>query len=213
MQNHVRALDDAVVVVDDDPEVRDSLRWLVESARLSVETYGSAEEFLERANLARCGCLVLDVRMPGMSGLALQRELGRRGMAIPTIFITAYADVHMAVRACRAGAVDYMEKPYDDGVLLTRIRAALARARLLAKADVGSTAFSARLLTLTGREREILSHVIAGKTSKEMGADLGVSPRTIEVHRGRLMTKLDVDSVAVLVRRYVQAGDALAGAA
>ena len=203
----------SVFVVDDDPEVRDSLRWLLESADLAVETYPSAEALLEEGDVSRCDCLLLDVRMPGMGGLSLQRELVASGVAPPIIFISAYGDVPLAVRACKAGAVDFLTKPCDHNVLLRRVRETLARSQATREQDDEVTGFSARLQTLTPREREILTLVVAGKTSKAISADLGVSHRTVEVHRARLMGKLGVDSVALLVRLFLMASGVVAGSA
>jgi FixJ family two-component response regulator len=193
-----------VFVVDDDPAMRESLRWLLESVSLPVETFASAEEFLDDFDSARAGCLVLDVRMPGMSGLALQQELVSRGASIPVVFITAYGDIPLAVRACKAGAVDFIEKPFSDRRLLDLVREALDRdqAASAEKAELG--VFAVRMTSLTAREREIMDLVVEGMTNKDMAAALGVSPRTVEVHRARLMTKLGVDSVASLVRLYLK---------
>jgi FixJ family two-component response regulator len=194
---------DTVFVVDDDPRMRDSLRWLLTAANLAVETFASAEEFLNVPDVSRGGCLVLDVSMPGMSGLLLQQELAARKVPIPIIFITAYGDVGLAVRAGRAGAADFISKPYDDRVLLQRIREVLAAARQGPPKDTEGARFSAALGTLSPREREVLALIVAGRTSKEMAHELGVSPRTIDVHRARLKGKLGVDSVAALVRLFL----------
>lgn len=194
-----------VFVVDDDHAMRDSLRYLLESVKLRCETYASAEEFLERFTNSGNGCLLLDVRMPGMSGLALQQELAARGVSIPIIFVTAHGDVPLAVRACKAGAMDFIEKPFSDGLLLELVRAALAKDRAEGEEKEELATFVGRMASVTAREHEIMDKVVAGRTNKEMAMELGVSPRTIEVHRARLMDKLGVDSVATLVRLYLRA--------
>jgi two-component system response regulator FixJ len=189
-----------VFVVDDGPAMRESLRWLVEAVGLSVETYASPEEFLERFDASKPGCLLLDVKMPSMNGLEVQQELAARGALTPIIFLTAYGDVPVAVRACQAGAFDFIEKPFSDDVVLTAIRKALAKDRLLRHRRKEEVEFAERTAILTPRERDVMTRVMAGKTNNDMALELGVSPRTIEVHRGHLMTKLGADSVADLVR-------------
>ena len=189
-----------VFVVDDGPAMRESLRWLLEAVGLSVETYASPEEFLEHFDASKPGCLLLDVKMPSMNGLEVQQELTARGALTPIIFLTAYGDVPLAVRACQAGALDFIEKPFSDDVLLTAIRKALAKDRLVRRRRMDEVEFAERTSLLTPRERDVMTRVMAGKTNKDMAWELGVSPRTIEVHRGRLMTKLKADSVADLVR-------------
>jgi FixJ family two-component response regulator len=195
-----------VFVVDDDPSIRESLRWLLESVELGVETYESAEDFLDGYDTSTHGCLLLDVRMPGMSGLSLQKELQSRGIGMPIIFITGHGDVPLAVRACKAGALDFIEKPFSDQRLLDLVREALEKERAVAAVRAEVTAFRERLASLTGREREIMDLVADGRTNREMAAALGVSPRTVEVHRARLTDKLGVDSVATLVRMLIAAG-------
>jgi FixJ family two-component response regulator len=194
-----------VFVVDDDPAIRESLRFLLESVALPVETFGSAEEFLDRFNASWGGCLLLDVKMPGMSGLALQQELAGRGVSIPIVFITAHGDIPLAVRACKAGALHFIEKPFSDAQLLQLVREGLARDQATAAEKSELAQFVMRLASLTARETEILDLVVAGKTNKETATELGVSPRTVEVHRARLMTKLGMDSVATLVRLRLRA--------
>lgn len=194
-----------VFVVDDDHAMRDSLRYLLESVQLRCEAYASAEEFLENFDNSGNGCLLLDVRMPGMSGLALQQELAVRGASIPIIFLTAHGDVPLAVRACKAGAVDFLEKPFSDGLLLELVREALAKDRAACEDKAEVSDFVARMASLTAREREIMGRVVEGRTNKEMATELNVSPRTIEVHRARLMDKLSVESVATLVRLHLRA--------
>jgi two-component system, LuxR family, response regulator FixJ len=195
-----------VFLVDDEQAVRDSLRWLLESVGLSVRSYATATDFLHDYDAAQPGCLVLDVRMPGMSGLDLQEELARRGAALPTIVITAYAEVPMAVRAVKAGAVDFIQKPFSDQLLLDRVRQALEIDRQDREARQRREEARRRLATLTARERDVLELVAAGRSNKEAAATLGVATKTIEVHRARVMEKMQVDSVAELVLACIQAG-------
>ena len=192
--------DPTVYVVDDDPAMRSSLRWLIESVGLSVRTCSSAQEFLRTYQPSDPGCLVLDVRMPGMSGLDLQAELAARKIHIPILIITGYAEVPLAVRAMKAGAFDFIEKPFSDQTLLDRIRAAVAldesaRRRRAARAEV-----EARLRLLTARERDVLDRVITGKSNKVIAAELVLSTKTVEVHRAHVMEKLKADSLADLIR-------------
>jgi two-component system, LuxR family, response regulator FixJ len=189
-----------VFVVDDDPAVRDSLRWLLQSVDLAVETFATGEAFLEAYDPARPGCLVLDVRMPGMSGLRLQEELGKRGITLPVIVITGYAEVQTAVRALKTGAFDFIEKPYSDEVLLECIHRAIETDREAREVEALRTELAGRFALLTPREREVMELVTAGKANKVIAADLGLSPKTVEVHRAAVMDKMGADSVAELVR-------------
>jgi len=195
-----------VFVVDDDRAMRDSLRWLLESIGLSVRTYGTAADFLSDHDPAQPGCLVLDVRMPGMSGLDLQAELAKRGSELPTIVVTGHAEVAMAVRAVKAGALDFIEKPFSDQLLLDRVRQALEIDRQSREVRVRREDARRRLASLSAREREVLSLVAAGKANKEIAAALGLSPKTVEVHRAHVMSKMAVDSLAELIRVAILAG-------
>jgi two-component system response regulator FixJ len=195
-----------VFVVDDDRAMRDSLRWLLESVGLTVRTYSTAAAFLREYEPAQPGCLVLDVRMPGMSGLDLQAELVRRGAGLPTIVVTGHAEVPMAVRAVKAGAVDFIEKPFSDQHLLDRVRQALEIDRLEREVRHRREAARRRLESLTARERQVLGLVVAGKANKEIAATLGLSPKTVEVHRAHVMSKMAVDSLAELIRVALLAG-------
>jgi len=189
-----------VFVVDDDAAVRDSIAELLESVDLQAECYASATAFLEGFEAERAGCLVLDVRMPGMSGLVLQETLKTLGERIPIIIITGHGDVPMAVEAMRNGAVDFIQKPYREQALLDSINAALlidAEARQKSQDAAGQ--FDERLFELTEREIEVLEHLRAGKTSKEIARALGISPRTAEAHRRNLLHKLEFDSVKALL--------------
>jgi two-component system, LuxR family, response regulator FixJ len=189
-----------VFVVDDDPAMRDSLRWLIESTGLSVETFADAQTFLARIRPDLPGCLVLDVRMPGMSGLDLQAELARRGVGLPTIVVTGHAEVPMAVRAVKAGAIDFIEKPFSDQLLLDRVRQGIEMDRLERDGRARRADVLRRMSLLTQREREVLDLVVAGRANKEIAATLRLSPKTIEVHRSHVMEKMQASSVAELVR-------------
>ena len=197
-----------VFVVDDNFSVRKSLHALLESAGLAVETYASGDEFLAAYDPQRPGCLVLDVRLHHSSGLDLQDELRRRQATLPIIVLTGHGNVPTSVRALKAGAVDFLQKPAPPKLLLERVRAALDIDR---QARAGSTARAAvmeRLAHLTPREREVMELLIAGKTSKEIAAVLHVSVRTVEGHRRLVLSKMDVSSATQLVRTVLSARDA-----
>jgi FixJ family two-component response regulator len=189
-----------VHIVDDDEAVRSSLRFLIRSVGLQGQAFDSAVDFLKSYDPRQPGCLLLDVRMPGMSGLDLQQELNRRGATIPVIFITGHGDVPMAVAAMQCGAFDFLQKPFRDQDLLDRVQRAMARdaesrGRLAARAEI-----KARLATLTPRESEVMRLVTSGKANKVVGAELGVSQRTVEIHRAHVMEKMRAGSLAELVR-------------
>jgi len=196
-----------VFVVDDDRAMRDSLSWLLDSVGLRVRSYATAAEFLADHDPAQPGCLVLDVRMPGMSGLDLQAELARRGVELPTIVITGHAEVSMAVRAVKAGALDFIEKPFSDQLLLDRVRQALEIDLEVREVRRRREDALRRLATLTAREREVLDLVVAGKANKEIASALGLSTKTVEVHRAHVMSKMCVDSLAELIRITLLAGE------
>jgi two-component system, LuxR family, response regulator FixJ len=189
-----------VFVVDDDPAMRDSLRWLIESTGLLVETFADAQTFLARIRPEVPGCLVLDIRMPGLSGLDLQSELARRGIGLPTIVVTGHAEVPMAVRAVKAGAIDFIEKPFSDQLLLDRVRQGIDMDRRQRDGRERRGEVLRRLGLLTQREREVLDLVVAGRANKEIAATLHLSPKTVEVHRAHVMEKMQASSVAELVR-------------
>lgn len=198
-----------VHVIDDDDAVRDSLLFLLESADLEARGYASALRFLEAApSLAGTpGCIVTDVRMPEMDGLTLQEEVRQRGLGLPVIVITGHGDVPIAVSAMKAGAVDFLEKPFEDEALLDAVERALHGSQPAAAASVPfDPALAARLETLTEREREVLDGIVAGHANKVIARDLGISPRTVEVHRARVMEKMQAQSVADLVRMAIAAG-------
>ncbi|HXV40433.1 MAG TPA: response regulator transcription factor [Steroidobacteraceae bacterium] len=195
-----------VFVVDDDEGVRSALALLLKSMGQPAATYASAADFLADYEPERPGCALLDVRMPGMSGLELQDELNRRGVVLPVIFITGHGDVPMAVEAMQRGAFDFLQKPFGDDDLAVRIRRALARDRELRAAIGEKSQIRARLARLTPRERQVLELVAAGKPNKVMAAELGVSQRTVEIHRAHVMKKMGASSLAQLVRMRLIAG-------
>jgi FixJ family two-component response regulator len=194
--------DDAplVHVVDDDPAMRDSIAFLVSSVGYACHTHVSAEAFLATWTAGRPACLVVDVRMPGMSGLELQRLLVEQGATLGVVFITGHGDVPMAVRAIRGGAVDFLEKPFNDQRLLDRIGEALRFSTEATAAALGRAAVDARLARLTARERAVLDLVVAGKPNKVIAAELEISIKTVEVHRHNVMDKMQAASVAELAR-------------
>lgn len=190
----------SVYVVDDDDAVRSSLRLLLKSVGIPAVSFGSARDFLAAYDPDVPGCLVLDVRMPGMSGLELQEELNHRGAIIPVIFITGHGDIPMAVEAMQHGAFDFLQKPFRDQDLIDRVQRALAAdTRNRAALDEGHQ-IAERFESLTPREREVLALVTQGKANKVMAGDLGVSQRTVEIHRARVMEKMGANSLAQLVR-------------
>ncbi|MEN9503706.1 MAG: hypothetical protein RI964_2991 [Pseudomonadota bacterium] len=188
-----------VFIVDDDPAVRDSLRWLLESAQMRVTTFESAEAFLRYYTMYMVGCLVLDVRMSGMSGLQLQQCLSTQKHALPIIFITGHGDIPMAVRAMRAGAMYFLEKPFDDQILLDYVQEALDRDRENQPARIRLAMLQARIANLTEREREVMDLVINNHSNKEIAEKLGVSVKTVEFHRSHMMEKMHAQSLIDLV--------------
>jgi FixJ family two-component response regulator len=195
-----------VNIVDDDAGVRTSIGMLLKSVGIPSSIYASAREFLDAHDASRPGCLVLDIRMPGMSGLELQQQLNLRGAVIPVIFMTGHGDIPMAVEAMQHGAFDFLQKPFRDQDLLDRIQKAIARDAQL-RLSLGEHArIRARLETLTAREREVLDLLIQGKQNKAVAQVLDVSPRTVEIHRARVMEKMEAQSVAELVRMMLDLG-------
>jgi len=189
-----------VFVIDDDEAVRDSLRLLLKSVGLPVRTCASAQEFLPNYNPRQAGCLVLDIRMPGMSGLELQQQLNVHGAPIPVIFVTGHGDIPMAVEAMQHGAFDFLQKPFRDQDLIDRVQRALERDAAVRAQLQATDRIREHMAALTPREREVLELVTAGKPNKVMAGDLGVSQRTIEIHRARVMEKMQAHSLAQLVR-------------
>lgn len=189
-----------VFVVDDDPAMRDSLAWLLESVGLSCRLFGCASDFLAACDPEQPGCLLLDVRMPGMSGMELLQRLKRANIGLPVIILTGHGDVPMAVRAIQEGALDFLTKPYNSQCLLERVHEALERDRR-ARSERGQIdRLQGFFTTLTQREREIMEGVVAGKSSKLIARELGISPKTVDNHRNRVMKKLGVHNVAELVQ-------------
>ena len=189
-----------VFIIDDDPAVRDAISLLLQTEGLAVAAFPSAAAFLESGAAQRPGCLVLDVRMPGMSGLDLQKRLRAQGCRTPILFVTGHGDVPMAIRAMKGGAFDFIEKPFQGEPLVQRIREALAldtrqRTRQARRDDA-----TARLALLSAREREVLDRVAAGQYNKVIAAELGISLSTVEIHRKRVMEKLHAESLADLIR-------------
>ena len=189
-----------VMVVDDDAGVRNAMRLLLKSVGLNCQLFNSAQEFLSAYQPAQQGCMVLDIRMPGMSGLELQQELNLRGAVIPVIFMTGHGDIPMAVEAMQHGAFDFLQKPFRDQDLLDRIQRAITKDAERRKSLGEHTRIRAHLEALTPREREVLDLMILGNQNKAIAQQLGVSPRTVEIHRARVMEKMGAHSVAELVR-------------
>jgi two-component system, LuxR family, response regulator FixJ len=192
-----------VYLVDDDDAAREYVRWLLESAGWQVRAYDGAQGFLDDYDPTCPGCLVTDVRMPGISGLDLQRELAARSIRLPIIMISAFSEVPMAVRAMRDGALDFLEKPFDGQTLLDRVRAALEAEQRHREDQVERDAVAAGFAKLTPRQRAVLAGLTEGKPSKIIAAELGVSPRTVDVHRFRLMHQLGAQSLPDLFRRVL----------
>ena len=202
--------DEYVFVVDDDADIRDSMRLLLEVAGFKVRSYTSARQFLDD-EASRHGCLVADIRMPDMSGLELQEEVARRHLDLPVIIMTGHGDVPLAVRAMKAGAVDFLEKPFDDEKMLSSVRRAL---------EIGSRARSRNaevitaknlLASLTPRERGVLDKLVQGRSNKVVAFELGISPRTVEIHRAHIMGKMEASSLSDLVRMVLAAEQASNG--
>lgn len=194
-----------VFVVDDDEGVRDSLVMLLRLAGHQVKPFESAVRFLADARPQRGDCLIVDIRMPEMDGLALQRELIRRNSPLPVIVVTGHGDVPLAVQAMKAGAVDFLEKPFAREPLLSAVKRALDRAANPAASHAAAVEIETRVAQLTEREREVYELVVAGKQSKEIAYQLGASPRTIEIHRARVMQKMQARTVQDLVRMAIAA--------
>jgi len=191
---------ETVFVVDDDEAVRDSLRWLLEANGYHVRGFASAEEFLSHYNGHQVGCLILDVRMPGMSGLELQEKLVENRFNIPIIFVTGHGDVPMAVDTMKKGAMDFIEKPFDEAELRAQVERMLSKARQDANSQREQQAAEDLLSKLTSREHQVLERIIAGRLNKQIADDLGISIKTVEAHRANIMEKLNVNTVADLLR-------------
>ncbi len=195
-----------VFVVDDDAALREALVLVMSSVGLAAEAYVSAEDFLNAYDPRRPGCLVLDVRMPGMGGLALQERLAARGIDLPIIFLTGHADVRMSVRAMKGRAFGFLEKPFNDQELLDQIRECLNGVVRTRQERDAAAEVAARIASLTDRERDVLERIVEGKANKVIAVELEISEKTVESHRARLMKKLAVRSLAALIRTAVKAG-------
>jgi two-component system response regulator FixJ len=191
--------DDHVFVVDDDADIRDSMRMLLEVAGFKVRSYNSAKHFLAD-DYPKHGCLIADIRMPDMSGLELQVEVTRRHIDLPVIIITGHGDVPLAVQAMKAGAVDFIEKPFDDDLMLTSVKRAMEAGSRARERAAESKAAKDLLSSLTPRERGVLDKLVQGRSNKVVAYELGISPRTVEIHRAHIMSKMDASSLSDLVR-------------
>lgn len=199
--------DTVVYVIDDDDAARESLEFLLRSANLSVTAYDSATMFLRALPQISYGCIVTDVRMPGLSGIELLRHLRDAGLSLPVIVVTGHGDVPIAVEAMKLGAVDFFEKPFDGDKMVAAVRSALSNSRQDADRDAERRELQDRLATLTPRERDVLKGLVAGKPNKVIAYNLGISPRTVEIYRANVMTKMKSGSLSELVRMTLHAGD------
>lgn len=195
-----------VHVIDDDDAARDSLAFLLTANGVAAETYESAQTFLETNGSAVAGCIVTDIRMPGMTGLELLHRLKEMLVPAPVILITGHGDIPLAVEAMKAGAADFFEKPYDDQALLKAIRESLASAGSGAASESNRAEIATRIAGLSGREKDVMNGLLAGKSNKAIAADLDISPRTVEIYRANVMSKMNADSLPSLVRMAVRAG-------
>jgi two-component system response regulator FixJ len=199
--------DAAVVhVVDDDEAMRQSMAFLLRTANIQVQTYEAAADFLNALPQAKAGCVVTDVRMPGMSGIELLHRLRKLKVSMPVIVITGHGDVPLAVEAMKGGAMDFIEKPFDDEVLLGAVRAAIGAHATDSERQALKAAITGRLASLSKREREVLEGLVAGHSNKTIAHDLGISPRTVEIYRANVMTKMQAGSLSDLVRMAIVGG-------
>lgn len=195
-----------VHVIDDDEALRNSLSFLLRTAKIEVTSYSSASVFLDVLPTANLGCIVTDVRMPGMSGIDLLRRLKELGIGVPVVVMTGHGDIPLAVEAMKFGAVDFLEKPFDDEVLLQAVRAALRQQAGEAKRQTERAEIETRLAALSSRERDVLGGLVAGHANKQIAYDLGISPRTVEIYRANLMDKMKAGSLSDLVRMALIVG-------
>ena len=197
---------DIVHVIDDDEAMRKSLAFLLRAAKVEVQTYESASVFLDNLAKVKSGCIVTDVRMPGMSGVDLLKRLQQIKFSLPVIVITGHGDVALAVEAMKCGAADFIEKPFDDELLLSAIRSALDVQASNTAQKANEAAIQEKLASLSNREREVLDGLVAGNPNKTIAYDLGISPRTVEIYRANVMTKMEANSLSDLVRMALIAG-------
>jgi two-component system, LuxR family, response regulator FixJ len=195
-----------VYVIDDDEALRDSLAFLLRTARIDVESYASAGAFLEALPTTHLSCVITDVRMPGMSGIDLLRRLRELKIEVPVIVITGHGDVPLAVEAMKIGAADFLEKPFDDEQLLASVRSALQRQDGATKRSAERAVIENKLVALSNRERDVLGGLVAGRANKQIAFDLGISPRTVEIYRANLMNKMQAGSLSDLVRMALIVG-------
>jgi two-component system response regulator FixJ len=195
-----------VHVIDDDDALRESLAFLLRTARIAVESYASAGAFLEALPSSQLSCVITDVRMPGMSGIDLLRRLRELKIEVPVIVITGHGDVPLAVEAMKVGAIDFLEKPFDDEVLLASVRSALKRQDGETRRNTERAEIESKLAALSNRERDVLGGLVAGRANKQIAFDLGISPRTVEIYRANLMNKMQAGSLSDLVRMALIVG-------
>jgi len=198
--------DTIVHVIDDDEAVRQSIEFLLGTSGITARTYDSVSAFLNALPTIDSGCIITDVRMPGISGIDLLRRLGEMRIKMPVIVITGHGDVPLAVEAMKIGAIDFLEKPFADDLLLASVQAALNRSQENAARDAERAEVQARLATLTNREREVLEGLVVGKPNKVIACDLAISPRTVEIYRANVMTKMEAASLSELVRMALVVG-------
>jgi FixJ family two-component response regulator len=206
MQPFAKTDSPTVFIVDDEAPVRKALSRLLRAAGFAVAAFASPGEFLAQHDLHKPGCLVLDLMMPGIDGIELQRALARKGSVLPIIFLTGHGDIPKSVQAMKSGALDFLTKPVNDENLLASIRAAIKRDSVARREQAELFEIRARLASLTPREQEVLDHVVTGKLNKQIADDLGVVEKTIKVHRARVMAKMKIQSVAELVRLVERSG-------
>jgi two-component system response regulator FixJ len=203
----IMSSDTAVVhIIDDDEAVRQSTAFLLRTANIQVQTYETATNFLDALSQVKPGCVVTDVRMPGLSGIELLQRLRALKFSMPVIVITGHGDVPLAVEAMKAGAMDFIEKPFNDEVLLGAVRTALSAHAIDSKHQALNAAVNSRIASLSNREREVLEGLVAGHPNKTIAYDLGISPRTVEIYRANLMTKMEATSLSDLIRMALLAG-------
>lgn len=195
-----------VYIIDDDDAVRQSLEFLLKTANIKVRGFDSAKEFLQTLPHVKSGCIVTDVRMPEVTGIDLLRRVKELSLDIPVIVITGHGDIALAVEAMKVGAVDFLEKPFDDEMILTSVRSALSKDADATRQRAQLTEINDKLAALSNRERQVLEGLVAGKANKVIAYDLGISPRTVEIYRANLMTKMSANSLSELVRMAMTAG-------